>query len=134
MPITCHTQKVSKTSVTHVNFLEHVMQPVNIKVLRACVCESITSIEANVFDSEVTTKSSTMRATAARADHIVLLALFMLLARLKDRVVLSAQDENKHKVVRLMQDLRSCLVLDYFTNEEHTTNVFVYACEDTYIL
>ena len=137
MPITCHKRaKVSPPCTP--DLLERVLLPQNTGLLRACVLRAVASIESDFFESGTTAESRAMRLTAAHADHVVLLALFMLLlnvdAELKELVVPAASGDKKHKVVRLLEDLRQRLVLDYFTNEEISTNAFVGACEDTYVI
>lgn len=137
MPMICHAKTTVSTPVIP-DLIEHVMQPHNIDALRECVMRSILSIEKDIFDAEATTESNAMRHTATHADHVVLLALFMLLLnvdeQLKDSVVCAATGEKKHKIVRLLEDLRKRLVLDYFTNEEISTHAFVGLCEDTYVI
>jgi len=137
MPITCHARAKVSTPPTP-DLLERVLLPQNAELLRASVLGAIASIEAEFFDASTTSESRAMRITATHADHVVLLALFMLLlnvdAQLKEHVVAAASGDKKHKVVRLLEDLRQRLVLDYFTNEEISTNAFVGACEDCYVI
>jgi len=137
MLITCHARAKVSTLCTQ-DLLERVLLPQNTNLLRECVLRAIASIETDFFDAGTTAESRAMRLTATHANHVVLLALFMLLlnvdAQLKEHVVSAASGNKKHKVVRLLKDLRQRLVLDYFTNEEISTNAFVGACEDTYVI
>lgn len=137
MPMTCQAR--ARVSTPHTpDLLEQVLLPHNTALLRECVLRAIASVESDLFDAGTTSESRAMRITATHADHVVLLALFMLLlnvdAQLKERVVGAASGDKKHKVVRLLEDLRQRLVLDYFTNEEMSTQAFVGACEDTYVV
>jgi len=139
MPTTCHrSTKVRAPRRECANLLEHMLVPAHVADLRACVQQSIANIEADVYDSVATVESILMRATVARAEHTVLVALFMLLlnvdARLKERVVAAASADKKHKVVRLLEDLRKHLVVEFLTDEKHSTSAFVHTCEDTYVI
>jgi len=120
------------------DLIEHVMVPGNIEMLRQCVLTTVDSIEHNIYGSEQTSKSILKRETARTANHTTLMTLFMLLlnvnAQLKETVVLTDHPDKKYKVVRLLDDLRKRLVLDFYTDEEQSTSAFVYKCEDTYII
>jgi len=110
----------------------------NHELVRRLVCQSLASIEAVVFKSAETEQTRLLRGAAAKADHTVLLSIFLCLLNvdpgLKEAVMISASAPNKHKLAGMLQQLRNTLVVDFFTDESVSPAGFNHACEDLYIV
>jgi len=110
----------------------------NHELVRRLVRQSLASIEAVVFRCAETEQTRELKATAAAADHTVLLSIFLCLLNvdpgLKEAVMVSASAPNKCKLAGMLQQLRNTLVVDFFTDESVSPAGFNHACEDLYIL
>jgi len=120
------------------DLIERAFSSTQVALLRRLVLQSIASIESVVFQRAETAETRQLKRTAAAADHIVLLSIFMCLLNvdpgLKEAVMLSATTQNEHKLVGMLQHLRHTLVIEFFTDEGVSPATFNHACEDLYIV
>jgi len=146
MPSTCESGHgvsvvpgASAGGTRHVsNVVERLLSARNIDMLRGMVEFSLDSVQRDFFQDKPTAELDRMRASAAGAQQCVLLVLFFLLlnvnAGLKKHIFDLDTPANRPKLVRFVTDLRRVLVLDFFTDNSHSLQDFVDACEEAYVL
>jgi len=152
MPKTCKNKGQSAVSVVpgvsgghhagqrkHVsNVVERLMSARNQDMLRGMVEFSLDSVKKDFFQDKHTAELDRMRETASSAQHCVLLVIFFLLlnvdAGLKQHLFDLDVPANGPKLCRFVTDLRRVLVLDFFTDDSHSLQDFVDACEEAYVL
>jgi len=110
----------------------------NKDMLRGMVEFSLASVQKDFFQDKQTAELYRMKNTAASAEHCVLLVIFFLLlnvdAGLKKHLFDLDIPANAAKLCRFVTDLRRVLVLDFFTDDSHSLQDFVDACEEAYVL